>query len=56
MAPNGKKHTVVGAVIYHIATGRVVERWAVDNTMSSLKQLGAIEYTEKVKRIFSKDV
>jgi hypothetical protein len=42
-------------VIYRIANGRVVEGWAVENTLGSLKQLGAIEYTEKVKKLFPED-
>jgi len=52
LAPNGKKHTVVGVVIYRIVSSRVVEAWVVEDTLDSLKQLGAIEYTEKGKKLF----
>ena len=56
LAPNGKKHTVVGVVSYRIFNGKIVEAWVVEDTLDSLKQLGLIEYTEKGKKLFPEDV
>ena len=56
LAPDGKKHTVMGAVIYRIVNGKVVEAWVVEDTLDSLKQLGVIRYTEKAKKLFPEDV
>lgn len=55
-ASNGKKHTVVGVVSYRIVNGKIVEAWVVEDTLDSLKQLGLIEYTEKGRETFSKEV
>jgi len=55
LAPNGKKHTVVGVNIYRIVDGKIAEVWVVEDTLNSLKQLGVIEFTEKAKNIFPED-
>ena len=51
-APNRKRHSIVGVNIYHIVNGKIVEAWIVEDTLDSLKQLGAIELTEKGKKLF----
>ena len=52
IAPNGKRHSVVGVNIYRIVDGKIVEAWIVEDTVDSLNQLGIIEYTEKGKKLF----
>jgi predicted ester cyclase len=56
IAPTGKKvtYTVVG--IWRIVNGKVVERKSICDMLDFLKQLGVIEYTEKVKKLFPEDV
>jgi C-1 hydroxylase len=56
IAPNGKKHTIVGVVIYQIFNGKIVEAWVVEDALDSLKQLGLIEYTETGKRLFPEEL
>ncbi len=42
IAATGKKVSVQGIAIYRIAGGRIVEGWAVSDTMGGMQQLGAI--------------
>jgi len=42
--------------IYRIANGKLAEYWDVTNTLNMFKQMGAIEYTEKGKKLFPQDV
>ncbi len=56
LAPTGKKVTYAGVGIWRIVDGKVVERKSVRDMLDSLKQLGVIEYTEKAKKLFPKDV
>jgi len=44
IAPTGKKITETFVEIYHIIDGKIVESWAVEDSMDFYKQLGAIEY------------
>jgi len=56
LAPTGKKITVEVVDIFRMVDGKVVEEWEVADGLDSLKQLGAIEYTEKGKKLFPEDV
>ena len=57
LAPTGKKFTETGVLIWRIVDGKIVEKesWVYD-VLDFYKQLGVIEYTEKVKKLFPKDV
>ena len=55
-APTGKKITWTAVNIYRIIDGKIVERKSVRDMLDFLRQLGVIEYTEKVKKLFPKDV
>ena len=52
LAPTGKKITTTAVAIYRIVNGKLVEGRFVTDTSDFLKQLGAIEYTEKGKKLF----
>jgi len=56
LAPTGKKITVEVVDIFRMVDGKVVEEWEIADALESLKELGAIEYTEKVKKLFPEDV
>jgi len=56
LAPTGKKITVECVGIFRMVNGKAVEEWEVADGLDSLKQLGAIEYTEKGKKLFPEDV
>jgi len=56
IAPTGKKLTETFVEIYRIVHGKVVEMWTVIDELYFLKQLGVIEYKEKAKKLFPKDV
>ena len=51
-APTGKKITYTGVGIWRIVDGKVVERKSVRDMLDFLRQLGVIEPTEKVKKLF----
>jgi C-1 hydroxylase len=53
--PTGKKLTMMMVFIWRIVNGKLVEGWEVDADLDFLKQLGAIEYTEQGKKLFSED-
>ena len=55
-APTGKKITWTAVNIFRIVNGKIVERKSVRDMTDFLRQLGAIEYTEKVKKLFPEDV
>jgi predicted SnoaL-like aldol condensation-catalyzing enzyme len=42
--------------IFRMVDGKVVEEWEIADALDSLRELGAIEYTEKVKKLFPEDV
>jgi len=56
LAPTGKKVTYEAVCIYRIVNGKIVEMWSVSDMLDFFKQLGVIEYTEKAKKLFPKDV
>jgi len=53
LPPTGKKVTMMMVFIWRIADGRLSEGWEVDDQLDFFRQLGAIEYTEKGRRLFS---
>jgi predicted ester cyclase len=54
--PTGKKVTIMIVEIFRIANGKVAEEWEVADELGFHKELGLIEYTEKAKKLFPKDV
>jgi len=56
IAPTGKKFTMTAVSIYRIVEGKVAERKSVFDALDFYKQLGVIEYTEKAKKLFPKNV
>ena len=56
LAPTGKKITATAVGIYRIVNGKIVEGRFVTDTLDMNKQIGAIEYTEKGKKLFPEDV
>ncbi len=54
LAPTGKKVTMTSVAIYRIVDSKVVEMWTIIG-MDFFKGLGAIEYTEKGKKLFPED-
>ena len=56
IAPTGNKITATAVAIYRIVNGKLVEGWFVTDSTDMFKQLGAIEYTEKGKKLFPEDV
>ena len=54
--PTGKKVTMMMVDIWRIVNGKLVEGSEVDDSLDFLKQLGAIEFTEKGKKLFPEDV
>jgi len=56
LAPTGKKITATGVIAYRVANGKIAEAWGASNLLEIYEQLGVIEYTEKAKEPFPKDV
>ncbi|MBY8999193.1 MAG: ester cyclase, partial [Candidatus Thorarchaeota archaeon] len=56
LAPTGKKITTTAFDIYRIVNGKIVEGRFITDTLDMNKQTGAIEYTEKGKKLFPEDV
>jgi len=56
IAPTGKKFAMMAVSINRIVEGKVAERESVFDALDFYKQLGVIEYTEKAKKLFPKDV
>jgi steroid delta-isomerase-like uncharacterized protein len=57
VAPTGKKITGMSSIdIYRIANGKLVEYWNVRDSLKFAKQIDAIEYTEKGKKLFPEEV
>lgn len=52
IAPTGNRLAMTAVDIYRIVDGRLAEYWNVTNSLDFFKQLGAIEFTEKGKRLF----
>jgi len=55
LAPTGKKITSKGVDIYRIVNGKLAEYWNVTDNVNIFKQIGAIEITEKGKKLFPED-
>jgi predicted ester cyclase len=53
LAPTGKKIKGKMVAILRIVDGKTVEGWEVSDMLHTLKQIGAIEYTKKGKRLLS---
>jgi C-1 hydroxylase len=56
LAPTGKNFTEPSVWIYRIVNGKVVEGWDVQDELDFYKKIGAIEYTEKGRKLFPEDV
>ncbi|MCP8323656.1 MAG: ester cyclase [Candidatus Methylarchaceae archaeon HK02M2] len=56
LPPTGKKITSKGVDIYRIVNGKLAEYWNVIDNVDMFKQIGAIEITEKGKKLFPEDV
>ena len=52
LAPTGKKITYTGVGIWRIVGGKVVERKTIRDMLDFLQQLGVIEPTEKMRKLF----
>jgi hypothetical protein len=46
---------MTSVAIYRLVNGKLVEGLFIDNSLGMLKQIGAIEYTEKGKKLFPED-
>jgi len=51
LAPTGNKFIEPSVWIYRIVNGKIVEGWDVQDELDFYKKIGAIEYTEKGKRL-----
>jgi C-1 hydroxylase len=51
LSPTGKKITSKAVDIYRIANGKLAEYWNVTDNINILKQVGAIQATEKGKHL-----
>jgi predicted ester cyclase len=56
LAPTGKKIKAKDVDIYRIVNGKLAEYWSVTDNVNILKQIGAIEITEKGKKLFPEGV
>jgi steroid delta-isomerase-like uncharacterized protein len=56
LAPTGKKITSEAVDIYRIVKGKLAEYWNVTDNVNIFRQIGAIEITEKGKKVFPEDV
>jgi len=56
LAPTGKNVTFRGVQIWRLVDGKVVSKDSIIDLLDALKQLGAIEYTEKGKKLFPENV
>jgi predicted ester cyclase len=55
LAPTGNKITTKAVDIYRIVNGKLAEYWNVTDFMRFFKPIGAIEYTEKGKKLFPEE-
>ncbi|NPV63179.1 MAG: ester cyclase [Methanotrichaceae archaeon] len=55
LPPSGKKVTMMMVFIWRIAGGKLAEGWEVDDQLDIFKKLGAIEYTERGRKLFPED-
>ena len=52
LPPTGNKVTMTAVAIYRIVNGKLAEGWFINDGLDMSKQIGAIEYTEKGKKVF----
>jgi C-1 hydroxylase len=52
LSPTGNKITTKAVDIYRIVNGKLAEYWNVTDNVNLFKQMRAIEYTEKGKKLF----
>jgi steroid delta-isomerase-like uncharacterized protein len=55
LGPTGNKITTMAVDIYRIVDGKLAEYWNVTDNVNILKQIGAIEVTEKGKSFFPEE-
>ena len=55
LPPTGKKITSQAVDIYRIVDGKLAEYWNVTDNLNIFKQIGAIEITEKGKKIIPEE-
>ena len=55
LAPTGNKVTMTAVAIYRIVNGKLVEGWFINDGLDMFKQIGAIEITEKGKKLFPQE-
>ena len=55
LPPTGKKITSKAVDIYRVVNGKLAEYWNVTDNVSIFKQIGALEVTEKGKRLFPEE-
>ena len=53
LVPTGKKFIEASVDIFRIVDGKLLEGWNVTDELDFYKKIGAIEYTEKGKSLFS---
>lgn len=51
--PTGKKVSMRMVFLWRIADGRLAEGWEVDEDLDFLEKLGAVEFTERGKKLLS---
>ena len=54
-APAGKKLTVELVGVFRVVNGKLVEGWFINDGLDMFKQIGAIEITEKEKKVVKRD-
>jgi C-1 hydroxylase len=55
LPPTGNKFIEPSVWIYRINNGKIVEGWDVQDELDFYRKIGAIEYTEKGKKLFSEE-
>ncbi len=53
LSPTGKKIASTAVDIYRIVNSKLAEYWNVTDNVNIFKQVGAIEITEKGKKLFA---
>ena len=56
LAPTGKKVEWTGVNFWRILEGKVIEKGSIYDMLDTLKQLGAIKYTDKANGFLPEDV
>ena len=53
LAPTGNKVSSKAVDIYRVSNGKLAEYWNVTDNVRIFAPIGAVEYTEKGRKIFS---